>query len=82
MKYIYNSELDSIVRSFEIAINTGNIQLATNIKNTVKRWWNSLNSGLIDVESMDYLYNQLVVMTKMLERLQATGRFSTTSRVR
>ena len=52
-------------------LQAGRISKAEDCKNTLWGWWNKLNSGLIDVEDIQFLYERLHILATDIRHVKA-----------
>ena len=69
--FVSNADITKQYVQARLFCEAGNVAVAQNCKNILKYYWNQLNSGQVDVESVDHLYTKLCQTVRMITRAQA-----------
>lgn len=71
MLHITNAEITKQYSQCKLFLWSGNLGVAKDCKNVLKDYWNRLNSGRVDVESIDHLYTKLCQCVRMITKEEA-----------
>jgi len=69
--YVSKADIAYQFAQAKLFLEIGNVSVAEDCKNVLWGWWNKLNSGLIDVEDIQWLYERLHILSTNIRHVKA-----------
>ena len=69
--YVSKEEIATKFVQGKLFLQAGFVSEAEDCKNALWGWWNKLNSGLIDVEDIQWLYERLHILSTNIRHVKA-----------